>query len=137
MEQIGESVKAVIHSDGKILLQLRDEKPNIYYPGVWGLFGGNVEPNEKPIDALKRELLEEIELDIKDTKLLFSWDHYKYNSVLHFFSVPLTVELTSLSLNEGQAMEFFSIEHTSRISMEPSLKLNLCKVFERLSVQPN
>ena len=31
MDQIGESVKAVIHSDGKILLQLRDEKPNIYY----------------------------------------------------------------------------------------------------------
>ena len=47
MEQIGESVKAVIHLDGKILLQLRDEKPNIYYPGVWGLFGGNVESNEK------------------------------------------------------------------------------------------
>ena len=27
IEKIGESVKAVIHSDGKILLQLRDEKP--------------------------------------------------------------------------------------------------------------
>ena len=101
MEQIGESVKAVIHSVGKILLQLRDEKPNIYHPGVWGLFGGNVESNEKPIDALKRELLEEIGLDIKGAKLLFSWDHYKYNSVLHFFLFHLTVELATLSLNEG------------------------------------
>ena len=70
IEQIGASVKAVIHSDGKILLQLRDEKPNIYYPGVWGLFTGKVEPNEKPIDALKRELLEEIGLDIKRCKTL-------------------------------------------------------------------
>ena len=137
MEQKREAVKAVIHSNGKILLQLRDKKPNIFYPGVWGLFGGSVDNGEKPIDALKRELLEEIGLDIKGAKFLFKWDHYIYNSVLHFFSVPLTVELTSLSLNEGQAMEFFSIDHTSRISMEPSLKLNLCKVFERLSIQPN
>ena len=92
---------------------------------------------EKPIDALKRELLEEIGLDIKGAKFLFKWDHYIFNSVLHFFSVPLTVELTSLSLNEGQAMDLFSIDQISKISMEPSLKLNLCKVFERLSVQPN
>ena len=132
IEQIGASVKAVIHSDGKILLQLRDEKPNIYYPGVWGLFGGNVESNEKPIDALKRELLEEIELDIKGAKLLFSWGHYKYNSVLHFFSVPLTVELATLSLNEGEAMELFSIDQIRRIPTEPSLELNLRKIDEIL-----
>ena len=132
IEQIGASVKAVIHSDGKILLQLRDEKPNIYHPGVWGLFGGNVESNEKPIDALKRELLEEIGLDIKGAKLLFSWDHYKYNSVLHFFSVPLTVELATLSLNEGEAMELFSIDQIRRIPIEPSLELNLRKIDEIL-----
>ena len=124
MEQTGESVKAVIHSVGKILLQLRDEKPNIYYPGVWGLFGG--------IDALKRELLEEIGLDIKGAKLLFSWDHYKYNSVLHFFSVPLTIELATLSLNEGEAMELFSIDQIRRIPIEPSLELNLRKIDEIL-----
>ena len=132
IEQIGASVKAVIHSDGKILLQLRDEKPNIYYPGVWGLFGGKVEPNEKPIDALKRELLEEIGFDIKYAKLLFSWDHYKYNSVLYFFSVPLTVELATLSLNEGEAMELFSIDQIRRIPTEPPLELNLRKIDEIL-----
>ena len=130
MNQIGESVKAVIHSDGKILLQLRDEKPNIYSPGVWGLFGGNVESNEKPIDALKRELLEEIGLDIKDAKLLFSWDHYKYNSVLHFFLVPLTAELATLNLNEGEAMELFSIDQIRRIPTEPPLELSLRKIDE-------
>ena len=79
------TVKAVIYSDDRLLLQLRDEKQDIFYPGVWGLFGGGVDDGEKPIDALKRELLEEIGLEIKSAKHLFSWNHDKYNSILHFF----------------------------------------------------
>ena len=46
----------MIYSDGKILLQLRDEKPDIFYPGLWGLFGGSVDGGVKPIDALKGEV---------------------------------------------------------------------------------
>ena len=37
-------------------MQLRDQKPNIFYPGHWGLFGGAIEENEDPTVALKREL---------------------------------------------------------------------------------
>ena len=128
MLQIKHAVKAVVHSNGRILLQLRDRKPDIYYPGVWGLFGGSVDDGEKLIDALKRELFEEIGLDIKGAKLLFSWNHYRYNSVLHFFSVPLTVELKKLCLNEGQAMELFSIEQLNTLPITLSLKKNLHKI---------
>ena len=65
-KDINHTVKAVIYSKDKILLQLRDQKPNIFYPGVWGLFGGGMDDGEKPIDALKRELLEEIGFEIDE-----------------------------------------------------------------------
>ena len=35
--------------------------PQIFYPGHWGCFGGAVNPGEAPLDALRRELYEELE----------------------------------------------------------------------------
>ena len=131
-KDINHTVKAVIYSKDKILLQLRDQKPNIFYPGVWGLFGGGMDDGEKPIDALKRELLEEIGFEINSAKLLFSWNHDKYNSILHFFLVPLTVELEKLCLNEGQGMDLFSIEQIKRLPITPSLKKNIHKIKQNI-----
>ena len=99
INEINHSVKAVIYSEGKILLQLRDKKPNIFYPGLWGLFGGSVENNEEPINGLKRELMEEIGLVVSSAKPCFTWNHYRYNSILHFFLVPLTIDFKKLTLN--------------------------------------
>ena len=53
------SVNAVVRdADGRILLQRHRED------GDWGLPGGAVEPEEDPLDALVREVWEEIALEI-------------------------------------------------------------------------
>ena len=131
-DKLNHTVKAIIYSKGKILLQLRDQKPDIFYPGLWGLFGGNVDKSENPINALKRELEEEIKFRPQKVKLLFSWNHYKYNSVLHFFLVPLTIDFEDLCLNEGQSMNLFSIEQISKLEITPSLEKNLHKIDPKL-----
>jgi 8-oxo-dGTP pyrophosphatase MutT (NUDIX family) len=46
--------------DGRYVMQLRDLKPNIFYPGHWGLFGGAIDSGESERDALCRELQEEL-----------------------------------------------------------------------------
>ena len=132
INKVNQTVKAIIYSKGKILLQLRDEKPNIFYPGCWGLFGGNVDKNEEPVDALKRELEEEIRFQPKTLKLLFSWNHYKYNSILHFFLVPLSIDYEDLCLNEGQSMNLFSLEQINKLKITPSLEKNLHKIDQQL-----
>ena len=45
--------------DGRVLLQMRDDIEGIVAPGRWGLFGGEVEPGETPVEAAARELAEE------------------------------------------------------------------------------
>ncbi|GEM_PF-1039520 len=46
----------------RILLQLRDLKAGIDAPGCWGFFGGAINPGEIPVEAARRELLEETEI---------------------------------------------------------------------------
>jgi 8-oxo-dGTP pyrophosphatase MutT (NUDIX family) len=63
-------------ADGRYLLQLRDDIPQIWYPGHWGLFGGGVDAGENEIDALRRELREELEFELTDATLFtrFNFD---------------------------------------------------------------
>ena len=45
---------------GRLLLQLRDNVPEILYPGMVGLFGGHCEGNETFLECVVREVHEEI-----------------------------------------------------------------------------
>ena len=62
------AVAGIIMFDNKILLAQRmfDDKT---YPGKWEFPGGKIEPGETPEDALKREINEELSLNIHDLKI--------------------------------------------------------------------
>lgn len=50
-------VTLIIYKDGKILLQKRADN------GSWAIHGGGMEPGEKYLDSLKRELKEELNIE--------------------------------------------------------------------------
>ena len=54
-----------VNAKGELLLQLRDDKPEIRFPNHWGVIGGHVEDGETFEDCLVREVSEEIELDAR------------------------------------------------------------------------
>lgn len=106
----------IVVDDGRYLMQLRDDKPGIFYPGHWGLFGGAVEPGEEPVEALKRELIEELEFSPKNiryfTRMDFDFDPFGAGHCYRmFFEVPIgSGDLTRLRLGEGCCMEPIPIE---------------------------
>jgi 8-oxo-dGTP pyrophosphatase MutT (NUDIX family) len=51
----------LVREDGRYLMQLRDAKEGIFFPGHWGCFGGAVEAGEDTGQAMARELEEELE----------------------------------------------------------------------------
>ncbi|MEJ5945017.1 NUDIX domain-containing protein [Pseudokineococcus basanitobsidens] len=55
-------VTAALRRDGRVLLVHRSPGRS-FYPGVWDLPGGHVEPGEDPCAALARELAEELGVD--------------------------------------------------------------------------
>ena len=52
-----EIASIILENDkGEFLLYLRDNKPDIPFPGYWDLIGGHVEEGETPEEALIREV---------------------------------------------------------------------------------
>lgn len=91
---------AIITQGQQWLLQLRDDLDWILYPGQWGLFGGHLEPDETPLEALYRELQEEIGYCPPTATPL--WTEQEERVTRHLFYVPLEGELSTLQLGEGQ-----------------------------------
>lgn len=54
------SCAILVGTCGRLILQLRDAKPDIVYPGLVSLFGGHREPGEDAHLCIQRELEEEI-----------------------------------------------------------------------------
>lgn len=100
--------------DDGYLMQLRDDKPGIFCPGQWGLFGGAQEPGEGPAEALARELGEELHLHVAPDDLAFCFAFgvsFGDQSVCQraFYEIALDPgRLAELTLTEGKAMRVLS-----------------------------
>jgi 8-oxo-dGTP diphosphatase len=98
---------AVIYQNNKYLMQLRDNNPHIIHPGVWGLFGGHLEPGEEPEAGLRRELIEEINYPVQELTKFRCYTDQKI--VRYVFSCPLIVAIDDLELNEGWDMSLLTL----------------------------
>lgn len=97
---------AILYRQDKFLFQLRDNIPNIVYPGHWGLFGGHLDPGETSDVAVVRELQEEISYSPPVISKFGSYFDAKV--IRHVYHAPLTVELDRLILLEGWDMDLLT-----------------------------
>lgn len=106
----------IIGSDQRYLMQLRDQKRGIFYPGHWGLFGGAAEPGEPAERTLRRELHEELGLRVTTarlfTELSFDFGFAGFGRCTRqVYEVPIDPEaIHDLVLREGSAMRLFSAQ---------------------------
>jgi 8-oxo-dGTP pyrophosphatase MutT (NUDIX family) len=98
-------------------MQLRSQKPGIFYPGYWGLFGGAVEEGEDAETALERELQEELGTRIGSpryfTEFVFDFSFRGLGRVWRrYYTIALPEdELPHLVLGEGAAMQAFTAKN--------------------------
>ncbi|MEI6381163.1 MAG: NUDIX domain-containing protein [Cyanobacteriota bacterium ELA615] len=97
------------NTQGQFLIQLRDDTPGIVYPNHWGLFGGHMEEHETPSQTVKRELKEEIGIEIDGLK---SFRVYELEGrIRHVFSAPLNISTDLIVLGEG--MDFALVDRAT------------------------
>lgn len=101
--------------EAKFFLQKRDNKPEIAYPGAWCFPGGQVEQGEQPVDAMVREIEEELALTVTPEELVFVHEHHYDNTIDHvFFYIGNQVPD---SIREGAGFGFFSLAELHRMEL--------------------
>jgi cupin fold WbuC family metalloprotein len=113
------AVKAVIYNDrGELLLQKRDDVPGIWERGLWGHFGGMLEPEESPEDGLRRELREELGSTVGEIGgELFRTDYNTYGILNIAYPVRCTTDTDGFRLGEGQAYGWFRVDELAGLSL--------------------
>ena len=100
------STAILVNPNREILVNLRDNDPEIIFPNQWSLIGGHVEPGEKPEDGLIREVKEEIGFVLTEYCLLATF--FDGPDIRYLYLVPIVLPITQLTLGEGQAIRFIN-----------------------------
>lgn len=111
----------LISTDGRLLMQLRDDLPHVSDPGKISLFGGRREGTESFLECVVREIHEEIGyyLPPERFELIGKYsgtDHLTPNGTLHgeVFLVR-DVPIDQLTVTEGR-LEIVAMDELERVS---------------------
>jgi mutator protein MutT len=82
-------VAAIIRREGQILITRRPD--NVHLAGLWEFPGGKVEPDESLQTALRREIQEElgVEIEVLDERFQIQHDYPARSVELHFFEARI------------------------------------------------
>ena len=108
-------VIGVIVSNGKILLAKRPT--TTHQGGLWEFPGGKIKDNEKPFDAIIREVNEEVGLIVRNARPLIRY-HYNYRQQSLFINVWCVYDWEGQAHGrENQVIKWVSISDLDKITM--------------------
>jgi 8-oxo-dGTP diphosphatase len=109
-KRIGVAGKAVIRKNGRILLLQRSLKSG-FDPGRWELPGGKIDPGEDLVEALSREIREEVGLAVQVGRPFKTW---------HFVKEPFWVTGVTFVCDYVGGEVKLSSEHNAHEWIEPA-----------------
>jgi 8-oxo-dGTP diphosphatase len=106
---------ALFDPTGRVLIAQRP--PGKHMAGGWEFPGGKLEPGEAPLDGLKRELREELGVEVHDANPLIAYEHaYADRSVLldlwlvsRFVGQPASLD--------GQALQWVELDQLDKVGL--------------------
>lgn len=112
-----EVVAAVIVMGGKVFATQRGYGE---WKGWWEFPGGKMEAGESPVEALKREIREELDAEIEVGELLetVEWDYPAFHLTMHCFMCALKSD--SIHLNEHEDAAWLTRETLHSVKWLPA-----------------
>ncbi|OFY37447.1 MAG: hypothetical protein A2Z69_03370 [Bacteroidetes bacterium RBG_13_44_24] len=97
------------NGDKKILLQHRSEDAE-RLPGYWAFFGGGINDNETPEEAVKREAKEELDYQLENPRLVMTQEfNGKHHDGTKYVFMDEFEPKKKITLGEGQGMGWYSL----------------------------
>ncbi len=118
-------VSCVISSNGKFLLHKKKTD------SFWNLIGGRVSLGERSIDAVKREILEEIGCNcsikglINISENFFEFDDTQYHEILMIFCGELEDEIKDENIESDIEIKWFSKDEIEKTEIKPEHTKNI------------
>jgi 8-oxo-dGTP pyrophosphatase MutT (NUDIX family) len=121
----------LVAPDGAVLMQLRDDTPDIMFPGHWGITGGAGHADETPEETARREVLEETGLTLRRIEAFKAY-YFKETKAaggarrsartaadyeLYLFHAPCITPADELVCGEGRELRFFSPDEIAGIDI--------------------
>jgi 8-oxo-dGTP diphosphatase len=105
----------LINTAKQVLLILRDDIPSIPFPNHWDLPGGHLMPGESPEACVRREMIEEMELELGEIHLFKKYDWEDLQEFMYWKEIELTP--SDIQLHEGQKAAYFTFEEMSTMKL--------------------
>lgn len=107
---------AALVRDGRVLLAHRHPQRR-WYPDCWDLVGGHIEAGETPLEAVRRECLEEIGLRVQDpTPIDFTFGD-PFVAVSAFLVTEWEGSPVNRAPDEHDALRWFSMGELSALTL--------------------
>jgi 8-oxo-dGTP diphosphatase len=131
-EELKKNVVAIIvNEDNKILLLKRSSDPKIWMPSKWALVGGGIEKDETPLQAIKREIQEEIGLEIDKFIKTFTMNR-NAGSIEHMFACRYDGDPTDIRLNEENTnYGWYDVDEMKYLDTVPHLREYITMTFQK------
>ena len=128
-----ECVAAFVLEGKKILLGKRSAE-RAFYPNVWDVFGGHLEPNESREDGLRRELREELGIKPTEMRFLLTVDEPDRAAngagVYHFYLVTAYAgDPRNLQPDEHARVEWFEFDEAVKMPFAHPLYAEFIRQF--------
>lgn len=128
------AVVFVVDPHGRVLMQHRSRSAAVS-PNQWTMPGGKIEEGEQPIEAARREVLEETGLTVTDLVPVWSGTRPSVKSTngvveVHAFAAVTSARQDEVVLGEGQAMVFMLPDEARRTDLGVTARLVLAPFLE-------
>ncbi|MFI5306892.1 MAG: (deoxy)nucleoside triphosphate pyrophosphohydrolase [Polyangiales bacterium] len=126
-ERIVRVVAAVIESEGRYLITQR--RSTAVLPSLWEFPGGKVEPGERDEDALRREIRERLDADVRVLEMISFVRHpyERYTVDLHLYQCEL---LSDVQVRAVQDFRWIRSDEFDRFDFTPADEASMTKLLD-------
>ncbi len=121
--EISVALVFAVDAERRVLMQLRDDRPEVINPGTWAPFGGHVEPGETLLAAALREFDEETGLTLSATALTpLGRRLSERRTRLYAFRTTFSAEPSAIRLGEGAGFGLLTEAQIASYPLAPGIR---------------